>query len=165
MDDSISFKNLNLLLKLAICTASLPDALLNSFDKKFSTDSNEADVIEQIYKHSPKITNFDPSILEERVSQPEASSVIGAISSDAKRIVKCYNCGKSGHVKPECRVKFCCIHKTNNHAYKDCYKNKKNSSSSGKNSSDNTGSNNNSSNTNSSNSENFQKDKKKQSKD
>ena len=164
-DDSISLKNLNLLLKLGICTAALPDALVYSFDKKFSMNSNEADIMEQINKHAPKITNLDSSIFEERLS-PEASlsstSVVGAVSSDAKtRKVKCFNCGKAGHLKPDCRVKFCSIHKTDGHAYYACFKNKKNMKK-GK-PSNNSSNSNSGDNTSSSNSGNFQKDKKKQS--
>ena len=158
--DSITFKNLNLLFKLGICTASLPDALVNSFDKTFGTTSNEADIIEQIYKHAPKITNLDSSIMEEKVSHNEASSVVAAVSSETKTIVKCFNCGKPGHIKPDCHVKYCCIHKTTGHSYKNC---KKRAGYKGQNGSNNGNSNNQS--RGSSNSENFQKDKKKQSKD
>ena len=161
--DSISFKNLNLLLKLGICTASLPDALVNSFDKKFSTTSNEADIIEQILKHSPKVANLDLSIMEERVSHNEASSVVGAISSDNKTVIKCHNCSKIGHYKSDCRVRYCSIHKTKGHAYKDCKKRLGSSSKSNSNGSSSSSSSNKS--TSSASSENFQKDKKNQSKD
>ena len=155
----ISFKELKLLLKLGICTASLPDALVNSFDKKFSTTSNEADVVEQILKHSPKVPNLDPSIMEEGVSHSEASSVVGAVSSEPKTVVKCHNCSKLGHYKTECRVRYCSIHKTKGHAYKDCKKRPGYNSKghSNKDSQDKSAG--------SSSSENFQKDKKSQSKD
>ena len=161
--DSITFKNLNLLLKLGICTASLPDALVNSFDKNFTTTSNEADVIDQILKHSPKVSNLDSSIMEERVSQTEASAVVGAISSDSKAVIKCYNCSKIGHYKTDCRVKYCSIHKTRSHAFRDCKK-RPGYNSKG-NSNTNSNSNNQNKTTNSTSSENFQKDKKNQSKD
>ena len=156
--DSISLKDLKLLLKLGVSTASLPDALVNAFDKKFDTTSNEADIMEQIIKHSPRVANLDPSIMEENVSQnvslTEASTVVGAISSEHKTVAKCHNCSKLGHYKSECRVRYCSIHKTKGHAYKDCkkrpgYNSKGNSSNNSQNKS-----------TGSTNSENFQKDKK-----
>ena len=121
----ISSENLQSLLLLAIQLASLPDALVSTFDVEFGPDFTEKDVVRQIMKHRGKIDNLDPSIMK----QGDKTNTFRQIAVTNQRpqrpveqgnSVKCNNCQRFGHVKKECKTKYCSYHNTTKHSYDKC---------------------------------------------
>ena len=120
------------LIKLTLVCSTLPERLLKNFDINYGPDVLELDIVNQIRKNAAKVPDLDPTILSgldlptseisaSISSQPEASH---ANPQNRHNSFKCYNCGKPGHVKTECKVKYCCIHQSSTHKYADCRKRK-----------------------------------------
>ena len=144
----ISLANLSRLLQLAVGLHSLPDALVNSFDITFSNTSTEKDVMAQINKNLTKMQLPDSTILKgsskevktvAAVTSQNSNSSINSTSSGyngnrnyqsvqqqspgrggSQRKLRCFNCGREGHVKQNCVVKFCSYHQSTTHNYRDC---------------------------------------------
>ena len=137
---AISINRLGRLLQLAIGTLSLPDNLINSFDEGFSPTSTERDIMSQITKHIGKLPVGDSTILGGTSKESKSVRVVAksqdnssrvdrsyqpqqSVSSGThvqKRVFKCYNCNREGHVKKDCHVRFCGFHQSTSHNWKDC---------------------------------------------
>ena len=134
-EEYMTLSRVMLLLQLSLVTTSLPDRLVALFDEPLDTDATEITIIEQIRKHLPKLPDGDPTILtptgNEKRSGQVTSAAVGSYrqnsrgfqpqaSSQQQNRMTCRNCGKAGHIMKECNARFCVIHNTDRHAYKNC---------------------------------------------
>ena len=121
----ISSANLQSLLLLAVQLASLPDALVNTFDVELGPDSSEKDILRQIVKHKGKIENLDPTIMKQAPRNTN-SKYIAATNQRLQRTteqnpyIKCTNCQRMGHLKRDCTTQYCAYHNTTNHKWNQC---------------------------------------------
>ena len=134
-DDTITLDNFAVLIQLGLVMASLPEPLVNCFDKPLTKDSSETDIMDQVVKHKGKIADFDVSILDGKESmgktkKKENVQEIGVVnitentsrsSVNARGNVTCHNCGRKGHVIRDCYARFCSTHNTVNHSYMNCW--------------------------------------------
>ena len=115
--------------KLTLIMAVLPDRLVRLFDTKLDRESREITIINLVKKHRSACTDLNPilfSCFEQaripsttNTSDPTPQSV-NVVTSNSLTNVTCYNCNKPGHLKQDCRTKYCSIHKTSTHGYKYC---------------------------------------------
>ena len=115
--------------------ASLPEPLVNSFDKPLTKISSETDIMDQVVKHKGKLTDFDVTILEgkemmNKTKKKENTQEIGVVNTTENRThptvnmrggVTCHNCNRRGHVIRNCYAHYCSIHNTTGHSYSQCF--------------------------------------------
>ena len=134
--DKIKVDDFSTLLQLGLVMASLPEPLVNCFDKPLTKDSSETDIMSQVLKHKGKIVDFDLTILEGKESlkskkkemAPEVNVVrnvkvgdnVMRSTGNAQVNVNCHNCGRRGHVIRDCYTKYCSFHNATTHSLKDC---------------------------------------------
>ena len=122
------------LVKLALVCSTLPERLIKNFDIDLGPNILELDLVNQIRKNAAKVPDLDPTILS-GLDLP-SSEVTAHLNyqydnnnathpNRTSSSFKCYNCGKVGHSKNDCRVKYCSIHQTASHKYADCFARKK----------------------------------------
>ena len=86
----------------------------------------------QIEKHISKMQWIDLSILQGKKAENHAPKQVAYINASGSQTTQssnrsqkksfcCFNCNKEGHAKKDCKVKYCSLHKTNSHNWKDCY--------------------------------------------
>ena len=40
--------------------------------------------------------------------------------SEGKKVIKCYNCNKEGHIKADCQACYCAYHQSSSHNWRNC---------------------------------------------
>ena len=78
------------LIQLGIMMASLPEPLVNCFDKPLTKESSETDIMDQVVKHKGKLTDFDVTILEGKEmlgksKRKENAQEIGVVNTTENR--------------------------------------------------------------------------------
>ena len=87
---AIKLDNSTALIQLGIMMASLPEPLVNCFDKPLTKESSETDIMDQVVKHKGKLTDFDVTILEGKEmlgksKRKENAQEIGVVNTTENR--------------------------------------------------------------------------------
>ena len=132
---AIKLDNFAILIQLGIMIASLPEPLVNTFDKPLTKQSSETDIMDQVIKHKGKLSDFDITILEgketmNKTKKKENTQEIGVVNTTDSRThptvnmgggVTCHNCNRKGHVIRNCYAHYCSFHNTTGHSYSQCF--------------------------------------------
>ena len=133
--DAIALADFATLIQLGLVMASLPEPLVNCFDKPLTKNSTEIDIMEQVVKHKGKVADFDLTILDGKeavgkTKRKEGAQEIGVVnvtdniarsSVNTRNNVTCHNCNRRGHVIRDCYARYCSTHNTAGHAYMNCW--------------------------------------------
>lgn len=141
--NNISLDNFERLLHFACLLTSVPDVIVDSFDKRIDQDTDESFLFAQINKNLAKCPTLDSSFVQggakmsAAVSKPQNNDSRSHSGNDAtaktcarvesKKIpersvttIRCFNCDKIGHSKSNCRVRYCSVCKSSDHGWRFC---------------------------------------------
>ena len=95
---AIKVEDFATLVQLGIMMASLPEPLVNSFDKPLTKKSSETDIMDQVIKHKGKLSDFDVTILEgketmNKTKKKENTQEIGVLNTTENRTHPTVNMG------------------------------------------------------------------------
>ena len=135
----------------AILMAGLPKVVVDNFDTPLTFSSGERLFRELVQKNLCRLEVVDSTLLIGGLAssrkEASSSSVGHCLSIDRPLAVKedfkakhrssspskgtdrgpsinCFNCGKSGHIKTNCNVRYCGYHESYDHNYKECLRRK-----------------------------------------
>ena len=132
--NAISLDKVETLLLLAFGLGTLPDELVGHFDADFNHTNDENLILNQIEKHITKMQCADRTILDGKKSEKQCPKQIASTNGSGrnqssnrtkKNEFRCFNCNRVGHMKKDCNVKYCGLHKTKSHSWRDCYSQKR----------------------------------------